>query len=129
MQAYSYDLRIRILENTRKETIKETADKFNVSENTVYLIKRQYALTGDVHPKKRKSTVVRLITEDGENYLTALLLVEPDLTLEELCTHYKEEFKIEVSITTMFNTLKKLNYSFKKKHFPTQINTQKNPKN
>jgi transposase len=117
MQAYSYDLRIRILENTYKETVKDTAEKFSVSENTVYLIKRQYALTGDVYPKKRKSTVARLITKDGECYLTALLSIEPDLTLEELCTHYKEEFKKEVSITTMFNTLKELNYSFKKKTF------------
>lgn len=109
MKAYSYDLRIKMLEYATKHSIKETAKAFKVSPNTVFLLKKRYLETGDIKPLKRKSSYKRLITTDGEIFLEALLLTEPNLTLENLRDAYEEHYKIRVSKGTISNTLKRLN--------------------
>ena len=51
-----------------------------------------------------------------------MLSKEVDLTLEALRDRYEEAYGIRVSIGTMFNTLKRLNITLKKRPFLTQKN-------
>jgi len=87
---------------------------FNVSPNTVYLLKRRFLETGSLKPRQRQSDYPHLITPEGCLYLKSLLSIEVDLTLEALRARYEKAYGIRVSIGTMFNTLKKLNITLKK---------------
>lgn len=53
---------------------------------------------------------VKLVTDE-------LLSKECDLTLAELCDRYEQAYGVRVSISTLFNTLERLNITRKKKTF------------
>jgi transposase len=117
MKAYSLDLRIRIHNYSLKHTIRETGKVFDVSPDTVHLLRKLFIETGNLNPRKRSSGYPHLIAPVGETYLRLLLAEEVDLTLEELCNRYENTFRIRVSIATMYNTLERLNITRKKKTF------------
>ena len=117
MKPYSYDLRIRIFNFSLSNSIQETADMFGISPNTVFLLKKLFIETGSLNPRDRQYEYTHLITPEGELYLQLLLAEEVDLTLEELCNRYEEAYGVRVSIGTLFNTLKKLNITRKKKKY------------
>ena len=117
MKPYSLDFRNRIYNYSLTHTIRETAKIFNVSPDTVHLLRKLFIETGSLSPRERSSEYPHLITPTGETYLKLLLDKEVDLTLEELCNRYEDDFGIRVSIGTMFNTLKLLNITRKKKTF------------
>jgi transposase len=117
MKPYSYDLRIRIHNYSLTHTIRETAQVFSVSPDTVHLLRKLFIETGSLNPRIRSSEYPRLITPIGETYLQLLLNKEVDLTLEELCNRYDDNFGILVSVGTMYNTLERLNITRKKKNF------------
>ena len=117
MKSYSLDLRVRLLSSLLSRSIRETAKLFNVSPNTVYLLKKQFTETGSLEPRERKRKASRLMTPEGELYLQLLLSENADLTLEELRDRYEKTYGVRVSIGTLFNTLKKLNITRKKKTF------------
>jgi transposase len=114
MKPYSYDLRTRILNHSLNNSVSETARIFNVSINTVYLIKRLFFETGDVKPLESSRQYQRLISPEGELYLQVLMIEKPDITLEALRHEYQQAYGIQVSMGTMFNTLKRLGFSYKK---------------
>ena len=117
MKPYSYDLRIRIYNYSLTHSIRKTAAVFSVSPNTVLLLKKLFIETGSLNPRDRSFQPPHLITPKGEIYLQLLLDNEVDLTLEEIREHYEKKFGILVSIGTMYNTLKNLNITRKKKTF------------
>jgi transposase len=117
MKAYSIDLMTRIFLYYLTHSIRETARMFGISPNTVFLLKKRFIETGSLLPRKRVNKNEKTITPDGETYLEAVLSIEPDLTLGKLCELYEETYGIKVSTSTMFNTLKLLNYTRKKKSF------------
>jgi transposase len=117
MKPYSLDLRIRIYNYSLTHTIRETAEVFSVSPDTVHLLRKLFIETGSLNPRERSSEYPHLITPTGETYLQLLLDKEVDLTLEELCNRYEDTFGIRVSIGTMYNTLELLNITRKKKTF------------
>jgi transposase len=117
MKPYSYDLKIRIINYSLSNSIQETADIFGISPNTVFLLKKLFIETGNLNPRNRKHESPHLITPEGELYLQLLLAETVDLTLEELCNLYEEAYSVRVSIGTMYNTLKKLNITRKKKKY------------
>ena len=117
MKPYSYDLRIRIYNYSLTHSIRKTAAVFSVSPNTVLLLKKLFIETGSLNPRDRSFQPPHLITPKGEIYLQLLLDNEVDLTLEELRERYEKKFGILVSIGTMYNTLKNLNITRKKKTF------------
>ena len=51
MKPYSYDPGIKILNHSLNNPARETARLFDVSVNTVYLLKRLFLETGDVKPQ------------------------------------------------------------------------------
>lgn len=115
MKPYSYDLREKALHYSFSHSIADTAITFGMSKNTVFLLRKLYAETGDVQPRKSNRIYERLISLDGETFLQALILTEPDLSIGDLRNAYEEKFGIYVSHGTMVNTLKRLNLSYKKK--------------
>ena len=117
MKPYSLDLRSKIYNYSLTHTIRETARIFGVSPDTVHLLRKLFIKTGSLSPRERSSEYPHLITPTGETYLQLLLDKEVDLTLEELCNRYEDAFGIRVSIGTMYNTLKLLNITRKKKTF------------
>ena len=114
MNAHSRDLRQRILNYGLTHPVRQTAELFRVSPTTVQSLKQLYCETGDIAPRQRNTTPDRLISPEGELWLQALLAETPDLSLAELCVKYEGIYGIPVSISTMHNTLKRMEYSFKK---------------
>lgn len=119
MKAYSLDLRKRIFSYSLSHSIKETAKAFNVGTNTVFLLRKRFLETGSLEPieKKDRRQRKRLISEEGEMFIRLLISEQNDLTLSELCDRYYETYKVKVAVSTMFNTLKRLKITLKKKSF------------
>ena len=115
MKPYSYDLREKVLHYSFNHSIADTATVFGMSPNTVFLLRKLYEETGDVKPRKSQRTYERLITIEGETFLQALILTEPDLSIGDLRNAYEEKFGIYVSHGTMVNALNRLNLTCKKK--------------
>lgn len=114
MKAYSLDLRRRMFSYSLTHSVRETATVFHVSPNTVHLLQKRFAETGQLAPRPKGGARPRLISAEGELFLAALLGVEPDLTLEELRHRYTEAYGVSVSLGTMFNTLQRLEITLKK---------------
>lgn len=123
MTTHSRDLRQRILNYGLIHPVRETAELFQVSPTTVQSLKQLYYETGDIAPRQRSTTPDRLISPEGELWLQALLAEAPDWSLAELCEKYREIYGISVSVSTMHNTLKRMEYSFKKKLATTRSGT------
>ena len=62
MTTYSRDLRQRILNYGLLHSTRSTAERFHVSPNTVYLLKKLYYETGDIAPRQRSMVPDRLIS-------------------------------------------------------------------
>jgi transposase len=114
MKPYSYDLRKRILNHSLNNPASETARLFDVSANTVYLLKQLFLETGDVKPRASSRKYTHLISPEGKLYLRMLIIEEPAITLEGLRREYQQAYGVNVSVGTMFNTLKNLRFSYKK---------------
>jgi transposase len=123
MTTLSIDLRQRILNYGLVHPVRETAELFQVSPNTVHLLKKLFYETGGVAPRWRNTVPDRLISTEGELWLQALLAETPDLSLAELCDKYESIYGVRVSIPTMHNTLKRMKYSYKKKLSTTRNGT------
>ena len=123
MTTYFTDLRQRILNYGLLHPIRQTAEIFQVSPNTVHLLRKQYYETGDITPRKRNMAPDRLISPEGELWLQAVLAGDPGLSLAELCGRYYDAYKIRVSSSTMHNALRRMGYSYKKKHSMTPSGT------
>ena len=119
MNAYSNDLRQRIFNYSLNHSVRQTAKTFNVSPSRVQNLKKLFEETGSLTPREFKGEYPRLISEEGEIYLQVLLSKEVGLTLEKIIDNYEETYGIKVSVGTLFNTLRKLNITYKKKHFQT----------
>jgi transposase len=117
MEPYSHDLRIRIFSYSLTHPIRGTAKIFQVSPNTVFLLRRLFIETGSLNPKGHPIGHPRLVTPEGEMHLALLLSEENGLTLAELCDRYEQAYGVRVSIGTMYNTLEHLNITRKKKTF------------
>lgn len=115
MNAHSLDLRQRLLNHALNHSIRHTARVFQVSPDTVYRLKKLYFETGNLAPRPAPTTHAHAVSGEGELYLQILLLEEVDLTLDELCTRYEKTYGVRVGITTMHNTLKRLNLTRKKR--------------
>lgn len=117
MTTYSKDLRQRILNYGLAHSVRQTAKLFQVSPTTVQSLKQLYYETGGITPHERNISPDRLISAEGELGLQAILVEMPDLSLAELCDRYYNIYSIRVSTSTMYNTVTRFGYSFKKKTF------------
>ncbi len=114
MNALSNDLRQRILNYALTHPVRQTADIFQVSPNTVHCLKKLYYETGGVAPRPCLAVHEHAVSPEGEMYLKILLLEEVDLTLAQLCDRYEDVYGARVGISTMHLTLKRLGLTLKK---------------
>lgn len=117
MNALSKDLRQKILNYALSHSVRKTARRFQVSPNTVHLLKKLFYETGGIEPRPRNAVHAHAVSPEGELYLKTLILEEVDLTLERLCELYGQAYGVRVGVTTMHLTLKRMGLSYKKKTF------------
>jgi len=68
MNALSIDLRQRILNYSLTHPIRQTAEVFQVSPDTVHRLKKLYYETGGVEPRPCQAEHWKAISEEGELY-------------------------------------------------------------
>lgn len=110
MQAYSLDLRMRVLADCdRGLNTRVVATKFSVSESWVRRLKQRRRQTGEVTPRPprpRQSTLTPHLDR-----LRELVAAHPDATLEEL----RSQLGVAVCVATLWTALRRLGLTVKKK--------------
>jgi len=117
MSALSKDLRQKILNYAMSHSVRKTARRFQVSPNTVHLLKKLFYETGGIEPRPSNAVHAHAVSPEGELYLKTLILEEVDLTLERLCELYWQAYGVRVGVSTMHFKLKHMGLSYKKKTF------------
>ncbi len=115
MRAYSMDLRERVWANLGQESMRQTAERFQVSLYFVYQLKRRYKEAGTLAPRAHGGGHGPIVGEVGAEFIRGVLAEESDLTLRELCQQYQERFARGVSKSSMDRALRRLNLTRKKR--------------
>jgi putative transposase len=107
---YLLDLRQNVVEAyvSKEGSIRQLAQQFKLSKNTVSGFLRRFPDTGTVHPKRREGVGYSAkIDEPRAQYLTEVLQREPDLTLSEWCQRFEVRFGEMISTSAMDQGLRK----------------------
>jgi len=109
-RAYSYDLRIRVINSLGAgKTIKESARLYSISRKTIIEWKKLKKKTGDVQARTNYHTGHRRIIRDIEGFKEFIAL-NHDKTTKELAYSWKQK----ISSSTITRVLHELGYSYKK---------------
>lgn len=120
MNAHPIELRRRIFNYNLSHSVRDTAKIFGVSPDTVQRLKQLFIETGDLAPRPCHAEHAQAVSPEGELYVQALLVEQPDLSLAELCEEYRRAYGISVGTTTLHHLLQRLGYSRKKKPSTTR---------
>ena len=114
MDAYSLDLRTRVLAacDAGKKT-KQVAELFSVSPAWVRRLKQRRREDGSIAPRPIPGGKPKL-DEAHRAKLGGFVQQKPDATLEELRVRIAEELGIRISIGALWETLRRMEFSFKK---------------
>jgi len=126
MKPYSLDLRQKIIEVYTKEKIsgRQLAIRFKVALSFVQKLIKQYDNTGDIHPRPHGGGKKLKLTEEQLEILGEIVSKNNDATLEELCKLLQQRTTVKVSRATMGRMMQRLNFTFKKKRYRQQSETQ-----
>lgn len=111
-QAYGQDLRDRVL--NAPGSIAEVASRFGVSKSFVARARSRRRRLGEDTPGPQCSHMP-LKLAGLEQELIARVATANDQTLEQLCQWVQAEHGVQVGVTTMWKTLKRLDLSLKKR--------------
>ena len=113
------DLRERIFRAycQREEPVRELAQRFDVSEQFIYKLRRQEQDLGHLEPKPHGGGYPPILDPEQEGLLCQWIKDKPDATLEELMNRLRKEQKVHVSRSTLSRVLCKLGLSRKKKSY------------
>jgi transposase len=116
MGPYSIDLRQRIVEayRNREGSVRELAERFAVSPNTVQNYLTLARAEGALAPRPHGGGMPRKIDEAGERELCALLEEKSHATLAELVEQMERRRHVHVSVATMARTLERMEITRKK---------------
>lgn len=119
MKAYSTDLRQKIIDahNRKLGTQPEIAELFGVSVSFVEKLLYRYRTTGDIAPKPHAGGRQMRLDGAAQQRIVQWLQVQPDLTLEELCTRSETELGVKISVPTMCRLLQRQGLPRKKSPF------------
>jgi len=115
---YSIDIRKKVIKALEidMQSKTDTAKRFAVSYSFVHTLWRHYQETGTIKAKKVGGhDVAPKVDAAGALEITAWLIKEPDLTLNDLCDRYAERFDISMGKSSMDRALKRMNLRYKKK--------------
>jgi transposase len=111
MQAYSLDLRKRVIEDCDQNLgTTAVAKKYRVSESWVRNLKRRRRETGEIGPRKQRTSHATKL-DDHLDRLRELVEKHPDATLLEL----RDKLGVPVAPATIWRALRRLQLTFKKK--------------
>lgn len=111
MQAYSMDLRVRVMADVDQGLgTKVTAEKYRVSADWVRKLKRFRRQTGSFAARPQRVWHATKLDHDLPR-LQQLVEERPDATLKEL----REALGAPVAVGTVWRALKRLHITFKKK--------------
>ena len=121
MKPYSTDLRIRILyDNDAGMSISDVAAKYFVSPAFVKKLRAMRAKTGSIEPRVRNSGRKRTLA-GREAEMRSLIDSGQARTLEEI----RSRLEVDVSLTTIWNEVRRLGYRYKKRLLSRPNNTVK----
>ena len=115
-KAYSIDLRQKIVDAYDRGGISQRnlARQFGVDKSFVQKLLKQRRETNSITPKVRLNQTPPKLKEEHRAILAELVEANNDATLAELCEKIFQSTGIRVGITTMHNTLKKMEITVKK---------------
>jgi len=116
MAAYSLDLRASLLEAMERgtHTKRAIAQLFGVHESFLYKLRRQQRELGHIAPLPHGGGTVSPLDAGRLAQLEAWLEETPDATLADLQTQLAERAGLQVSLTTVWRALQKLDWPRKK---------------
>jgi transposase len=120
MQAYSLDLRRKIVETYETEEISQRAlaERFRVAVSFVEKLLKQWRETKDLNPKPHGGGQTLKLSSEHIILIGDLVQEKPDITLNELKQLLEEKTKVQVSQSTISRVLKRLGFTKKKQCMP-----------
>ena len=114
--ALSVDLRQRVIAayQAKEGSQRQLAERFKVSLSFVRDLLRHYRHTGSVEPKPHGGGATAKLGTQQLPIVQALVEVQPDALLVELCERFAEKTGVEVSVSTMQRAVQRLELSVKK---------------
>lgn len=104
--------------------LRQLAERFSVALRFVQKLLKQYRLTGNVAPKHRGGSQLKLSPEQLA-ILAQLIETNHDATLAELCQMLASQTGVVVSIATMGRMTERLKITVKKTLFPPEKETER----
>jgi transposase len=122
MKPLSQDLRRRVVEayERKQGSIRALAQRFVVSQSSVFRFLDQYRATGTLAPRPRGGGARPRIDEPALQALERLITEKPDATLQELRERLAQASGAYVHPSTVWRALKRLGKRRKKKTFRAQ---------
>ncbi|MEL6139405.1 MAG: transposase [Cyanobacteria bacterium P01_D01_bin.6] len=117
MRPHSADLRQRIvtLYEQGEGSIRQLAQRFQVSPDSVRLLLKQYRATGSIAPKPYAGGPQPTLQGSHHEVLRELVEADNDATLVQLAERLGERTGVSVSGSTISRTLSQLDMTRKKK--------------
>ncbi len=128
MNAYSKDLRLRVLEAVdRGVSRKEVADLFGVSLSTIKRYIKRRTACQDLEPRPSTGRKRRILaTAEEKRALWEQLENNDEATLERHCELWEQKRGVRVSIATMSRAIRnKLGWTYKKRRWVPPSETKK----
>jgi transposase len=111
MAAYSLDLRKRVLRAWDSGMdVYSVAAKYEVSRAWVHRLVQRRRETGSIEPRQQAKFRHRVLSDQQEDRLVALITVKPDATLAEL----QHALPTTAALSTIWRALGRLGFTVKK---------------
>lgn len=117
MKAYSIDLRKRVIAvyDSGKYTLKQVAERFEVTTRWIQQLRRRRQLEGTIAPHPQNQGRKPAFRGKQLDELNDFVKHRPDATLAEIQSHFSS--KVRCSIVAIHYTLKRLGWRYKKKRY------------
>jgi transposase len=116
MQAYSFDLRARVVSAYEKggNTLAAIAEQFAVGQTFLKKMLRQKRATGSVERLPQRAGAKPILAKPHRQWLAKQIKEIPDATLAELQERFAQEKHLVISAATVCRELKALQLARKK---------------
>lgn len=116
-KAYSQDLRDRVLAAVDGgKAVRAVAEHYDVTPSYIYKALMRRRLTGDSGPNPSRGHNPRKLSADQEVALADHMRANPGITLVRAQNWLEAEHEILLSTGALWNTVRRLGLSFKKRH-------------
>lgn len=116
MKAYSLDLRQKVIDVYKRETIsqRQLAKRFGVATSFIIKLLKQYRETGSIKPKPHAGGRPAQLNAEHQQVIAELVAADNDVTLVQLCEQFEQRLTMRVSRSTMGRVVQRLKLTMKK---------------